>query len=260
MGEFVWDSYKTLNKCRETMVRQITGAYLRFGDGDFYLREGHNDMLQQGNPNIAHEMKEAFSLSGEGIIKCLPLHSNKFGCMPEMKPNVHKQDDGFAQWVLERSEEYFQNETIYSPVALHYLGAYDKGFTVDFLRFLRKQRPIFVGNENIPADIVDKLFGSATHIKTPPHNCYPQLDRIENETANELEKHPNDFQVVVLAMGTSGRMLIKRILNKQKYSVFIFDFGSLMDALCGWNSRAWIGLAEVSSAYWNEMLNEIAKS
>ena len=60
MVEFIWDSYATLNKCRESMEKQLTGAYLRFGDGDVYLREGRDDMLQKNNPKIAEENEKPF--------------------------------------------------------------------------------------------------------------------------------------------------------------------------------------------------------
>ncbi|MHC0038675.1 hypothetical protein [Pseudoneobacillus sp. C159] len=260
MVEFIWDSYITLNKCREIIEKQITGAYLRFGDGDVFLREGGDDMLQGGNPKIAEEMKEAFSLTGKGIIKSLPLHSDKYGCMPKMSPGVHKWDNGFAESLLSSSIKYFENETIYSPVALHYLGVYDRDFTIEFLRFIRKFKPIFVGNQNIPEDVVYKLFDAPIHIKTPPSDSFSQIDRIESETLIELDKHMNDYQVIVIATGGSGRVLTKRILKKQKYKVFLFDFGSLLDALCGWGTRAWIDLANVPPSYWEDMLNEISSS
>ena len=259
MTEFIWDSYTTLNKCRETIERQINGAYLRFGDGDVILREGGNDLLQHGNLNLANDMKEAFSLSGEGMIKCLPLHSNKFGYMPNMTLGVHKWDDEFAERMLQCSRQYFKNDKIYSMAALHYLAIYDRDFTIKFLQFIRQFKPIFIGNENVPTDIVNKLFDSNTHIKTPPQQCYEQLNRIENEALNELDKHGNNYKVIVLAMGTSGRILMNRIIKKQEYNVFLFDFGSLLDAICGWNTRDWIGLSPVPPNYWDEMLNEISR-
>lgn len=259
MSEFIWDSYTTLNKCRETIENRISGAYMRFGDGDVLLREGYNDMLQYGNVNLANEMKEAFSLSGEGIIKCLPLHSDKYGYMPNMSLGVHKWDDEFADRMFYWSRQYFKNDKIYSMAALHYLAIYDREFTIDFLRFIRGLNPIFIGNENVPTDIAKKLFNAKTHVKTPPQQCFDHLDRIESEAFTELDKYINDYNVVVLAMGTSGRLLMKRILKKQKYNGFLFDFGSLLDAICGWNTRDWIALSPVPATYWDEMLNEIAK-
>jgi hypothetical protein len=258
MKEFIWDSYETLNKCRKTIEEQKTGVYLRFGDGDVILRNGGDDMLQSKNPDLAEEMKEAFSLSGEGIIKSLPLHSDKYGCMPNMRYGEHKWDDGYADYMLNSSSQYFQNEIVYSPTALHYLGVYDKDYTIEFLRFIRQYKPILVGNENIPSETVHKLFNTDVHIKTPPQQCYPHLDRIEKETLSELEKLKNDYKLVVVAMGTTGRVLVKRILKSQKYKVFFFDFGSLIDALCGWNTREWIGLSAVSNNYWEDMLDKIS--
>ena len=42
-------------------------------------------------------------------------------------------------------------------------------------------------------------------------------------------------------MGCSGRAMQKRIWDNYN-NVFLFDFGSLMDALCGDKTRAWIEL------------------
>ena len=42
-------------------------------------------------------------------------------------------------------------------------------------------------------------------------------------------------------MGCSGRVLAKRLYNNVE-NIFLFDFGSLMDILCGWDTRAWISL------------------
>ena len=43
-------------------------------------------------------------------------------------------------------------------------------------------------------------------------------------------------------MGCPGRVLAKRIYL-QDFNVFLFDSGSLLDALCGWKTRAWMDLA-----------------
>jgi len=43
-------------------------------------------------------------------------------------------------------------------------------------------------------------------------------------------------------MGCPGRILQKRILKKG-YRVYLFDFGSLLDALNNDNTRLWIDLA-----------------
>ena len=146
--------------------------------------------------------------------------------------------------ILNSSRKYFENQKIYSPVALHYLGVHDKDFARTFLRFIRKFKPIFVGNQNVPDNVVNKLFNTTVHIKTPTKQSFEQIDQIEKETLNALDQHINNYQVIVMAMGCSGRVLATRILKKQQYKVFIFDFGSLLDALCGWNSRAWIGLSK----------------
>jgi hypothetical protein len=98
-----------------------------------------------------------------------------------------------------------------------------------------------VGNKNLRPELLRKLF-SDTHIKTPDANSYLEIDRIEKELIQELDKKKNEFQVIVVAMGCPGRILQKRILKKG-YNVYLFDFGSLLDALNNDNTRLWIDLA-----------------
>jgi hypothetical protein len=43
-------------------------------------------------------------------------------------------------------------------------------------------------------------------------------------------------------MGCSGRAMQKKIWDNHD-NYFLFDFGSLMDALCGWETRAWIEMS-----------------
>jgi hypothetical protein len=247
----------TIKHCQKLISLGQSGAYMRFGDGDVNLLECKNDMLQAGNKQIAGEMQEAFSLTGEGIVKCLPLHSQKFGTMPGMQPGIHLAQDEWAENMLSRVYKYFIGEKIYSPVALPYLAVFDSDNALGFLRFLRSQNPIFVGNENVSPFTIEKLFGNTVHVKTPPQNSFVDIDRIEQETMQNYLERKREYDVIVVAMGCSGRILEKRLLKNQSLNVFLFDFGSLLDAFCGWNTRAWIDLVGLSPLYWESMLKSI---
>ncbi len=52
----------------------------------------------------------------------------------------------------------------------------------------------------------------------------------------------SEYSVVVTSMGCSGRAMQKKIWDNHD-NYFLFDFGSLMDALCGWETRAWIEMS-----------------
>lgn len=252
----VQDPYKTLKDILEIMNKKQRGAYLRFGDGDINLLEGKAEALQTADKKLQKEMREAFSLRGETILKSLPIHSDKFGYSPGMIPGMHKADNLWAENLLRKVFPYFVEEKIYSPIALHYLAVFNQGLALKFLRTLKSFNPIFVGNELVPENIILKLFGSTKHIKTPVQNSFKKIDEIEQGVLLELKRRDKNYEIIVLAMGCAGRVLIKRLLASQK-NIFIFDFGSLIDALCKWHTRAWIDLANVNRNYWEEFLNKI---
>jgi hypothetical protein len=115
------------------------------------------------------------------------------------------------------------------------------------LNFLKRTKPIFVGNQNLKIELINTLFGDI-HIKTPSNNSYQEIDRIEGELVYILSKNKEKFQVIVVAMGCSGRILQKRILKKG-CNVYLFDFGSLLDAFNDDNTRLWIDLAGGTNSF-----------
>lgn len=245
---------ETLRVCKQLINEQIRGAYLRFGDGDVYLLTGRHEKYQQADVKLAFEMREAFNLYGAGIMKCLMLHSQQFGLWPSMKPGIHEVSDVYASELLSECYQYFIGTPIYSPIALAYCAVFDRLIAIDFLKFLKDQALIaFVGNQDVPESVLTQLFGKVARIPTPVRNSYLEIDRIEQDIRGVLDVHPEKFGVVIIAMGCAGRVLIKRIYN-QGYNVFLFDFGSLLDAFCGWDTRTWI---EICPTDVRDLLHEL---
>jgi len=228
------------------MESRGVGAYMRFGDGDVNLMLGRDELLQTANPSLQDEMLETFSLGGAGILKCLPLHSLRFGLWPGMKPGLHSSTDQWAENTLCRCSQFFIGEPIYSTVALAYLAVFDPGFTLDFLKMLRARVDLFIGNQDVPDGVLDTLFGHIPRVTCPPSGAYVAADQVTEQALSYLGD--SRHHTVAIAMGCSGRVVAKRLL-KSGSNVFIFDFGSLLDALCGWNSRAWVDLAPRSALY-----------
>lgn len=234
-------SLETLKDIQNTISNKEIGAYMRFGDGDIFLMLGKDDMLHKASKKMAAEMKEAIKLKKGVIHKGFSFHSKLLGYEEGMVENMHLVSDSEALNFLAITNSFIDLKNIYTPVALHYLATFNQEACVQFLLFLRSTNPIFVGNKNLDPGLLTKLF-SETHIKTPDTNSYLEIDRIEEELIQELDKNKNKFQVIVVAMGCPGRILQKRILKKG-YNVYLFDFGSLLDALNNDNTRLWIDLA-----------------
>ena len=237
---YIMSSVETINKIKNTIRKKQKGAYMRFGDGDVYLMLGLNDMLHKGNKKMAKEMKEAIKLNIGILHKGLAIHSKLFGYEAGMENGIHLISDKDALKYLAVSHKYLNIKTLVTPVALHQLARFHENECISFLRFLKSTNPIFVGNGNVKSKIIKKLFGDV-HIKTPLSDSYNEIDRIEKELIQNLENNRNEFRVVVVAMGCPGRILQKRILKKG-YQVYLFDFGSLLDAFNGEDSRHWISL------------------
>lgn len=256
----VQSPWVTLSACMQCIEKKIPGAYLRFGDGDLNLLEGHDELLQHSTESIKREMQEVFLLCGEGIVKGLPLHAPRFGLYEGMAPGIFGASDEWAERLLLRCYPYFIGTPIYSSVALAYLSVFDRAAALSFLRFLRKHTPLFVGNESIPSHVLLSLFNSEQWVPTPGKNAFSSIYETGKSVVSLLEKRDRHFDVVVTAMGCSGRVLAKRILQDSSRRVFVYDFGSLMDAFCGWPTRAWIDIAGLEPSYFEDMLSALQGS
>lgn len=230
-------SRETLKEAERYISSQIPGAFLRFGDGDICLLNGLNDLLQKPSPELQKEMKEAFHQSGVGIMKSAPLNCEMLGYEKGMEFGKHKRENAVCLEFLRSTFPFFIGHRIHGTGALHYCAEFETDCCIDFLKFLKGNNPILVGNEDIPTDISRNFIGAKKHIPTPCTNAYSCIDDIEKRILSELSTEM--FQLVIVAMGCSGRVLSKRILKHQK-RVFLFDFGSLLDAISGWDSRTWI--------------------
>ena len=243
----------TLDTLESYINNNRKGVYMRFGDGDIFLSKNKDDGFQKSNPILAKEMEESLSLQGQNVLKCLAIHSEQFGFSEGMVRGNHKNKDKFALKLFKDSYKYFVGCTIYSPVALHFVATQNPERANQFLKNLKIKTSIFIGNENVKQETLQLLFGKKViHIKTPSENAFSKIDEIEDQAMQQIKKI-NDFSVIVVAMGCSGRPLMKRIW-KQNCNTFIFDFGSLLDGIEGNNSRTWL---KINAINYSTLLSEL---
>lgn len=248
----------TLLKVRELIENKIAGIYLRFGDGDVNIIRNFPTIAEEPNPRFSKELREAFNLYGPGIMKCLMIHSERFGKKVEMSYGEHEIMNQNAEAELRRVYEYFIGCVIYSHAALSYTAVYNRPFTIEFLSLLKKQSSVFVGNQALSHDLIQKLFAPREIIPVPTQNAYDRIDDIEKQCLKSIEAKGGNFQVFILACGCAGRVLAKRIYLKNK-QIFFFDFSSLMDVLNGPCDRTWVRQAKVPQSYWEDMVKEVSK-
>lgn len=242
----IYNSRETLSKIMDLISHEQKGAYLRCGDGDLNLahgkRSGSHSVV---TPRLQFEMQEVFDLNGPTILKSLPLTCKELGSLEEgMFPGCHLRTYKDCLRFLKQAVPFWGTDIkdVYSAVALHHVATVDHNYCLEFLRFLKAHNScVLVGNKEIPEHIKTLLFGAGCEfIPTPTKNAYAEIDAIEKQCLEAINKKKG-YKVIILSTGNTGRILQKRLWPKLD-NVFLFDFGSLMDALCGWETRKWIRL------------------
>ncbi|MDC0408582.1 glycosyltransferase [Flavobacteriaceae bacterium] len=234
------NAFETLDLIKASIRDKKKGGYFRFGDGDINLMMGKDDMLHKANRKLQKEMRQAFKINVGNNHVGLPIYSDLFGYEDGMSLGIHKVPDELAIKYLAQVYKLVDIEKLVNSFALHMVAMQNRDYCINFLQFIKSQKPIFVGNEEIKDSVFKALFNHE-FIKTPKENSYSKIDYAEKTLCAILNKSRNEFRLIVVAMGCPGRIFQKRILNKG-YNVYLFDFGSLLDAFNGVNSRDWIHL------------------
>ena len=197
-------------------------------------------------------MREAFGMNDTYILKTLSLLCHEHGGDEAemfyigytLNEKKCAEIRGKAQKIWGKKIDY-----IYSPLALPYTAVFQQELCIEFLKFIRSQNcELFVGNKDVPDEIISLLFGKCKKIPTPTGgkipekpgpSAYTEIDNIEKNCLENLSKQSNDYRLIIVSCGNTGRVLIKR-LWPQIENVFFLDVGSFMDAICGWRTRGWI--------------------
>lgn len=238
----VMGTHDTLAAILGAILKNRSGAYLRFGDGDIQLSSGLGgaEQMQAADTALMFEAQAALAMQGEHVFKGLMVNSELFGGIEEgMCDGNHLISDEIALGIVEMASPFWKPAPIsdvYGNAALAHAAATYPELAVDFLVQLRRARPVaFVGNLNVEPALLHALFGrQVVHIKSPPTQAYSQLDRIHAELLQVLGEAGGGaagtgdtrMHVVVTFMGTSGLVLQHRLRH---LNLFTFDFGSLLD-------------------------------
>lgn len=253
----IQDPRYTIDRLISIIESRLRGGYLRFGDGDVNLMYNMDDSYQKSSKKISKEMRETFLLNDNNILKCLSLHSNKYGFSEKMEFGVFKLKDKGADFILKSTYKYFIGQQIFSPVALSYSILFDKEYALYFLQIIKKNRPIIICNKNNSIILLKKLFDFSDIIYVSEKNSYDNIDEAEKKLIKSINNSKKDYNLIIIAMGCSGRILNKRILKNKELNVFCLDFGSVLDILNGEKTRAWMNYKDLSEDYFDYFLQNI---
>lgn len=109
------------------------------------------------------------------------------------------------------------------------------------LHLIRVNNPIFVGNERYKIQKLNKIFGIIPVIKTPSNEANSKINEVVEELVNVQNKiEESNYGAVIIAMGCTGRVLVKRMIKTYNFNSFYLDFGSLLDGIFEYQSRSWL--------------------
>jgi hypothetical protein len=240
-------SRETLEIIADLVFKKTTGGYLRFGDGDINLANDESELLQTANKKLGEEMRQAMCLTSKTVLKTLPLYCEKYGGLEKgMSPGNHESPEDWCDNILARANSIWgEQDTLYATSALSHIASQEPQVAIDFFKRIRSYPDyiIVVGNKNIPAEVAKTIFGKHLFISTPDKGSYSEIDLTETYLNQVIRNYKHKYGLIVFSMGCSGRVLAKRVLNNHT-NIFTFDFGSLMDMLCGWNTRAWMDIVK----------------
>lgn len=251
----------TLETILAIVSNKEKGGLIRFGDGDANFANGIPvfDCLNNHSvsSSLIEEMRGAMGIDHRNYLKTLPLYCSGIGLEEGMFPGHHQADSDWCQRVIDLISPFWGPlKDVYCHAALHFLAATKPRIAAKFIKDFRdnSNRIIFVGNQKTDPEVLKTLFGDRfLFIPTPSEKSYLSIDTIYDKISESLT---DEYTSVVTATGVCGRIVQKRLWVDNR-NVFSLDMGSLIDALCSVNSRAWIDLTKFDKSSFLSLIRHI---
>lgn len=194
--------------CIENMISQKkVGAYLCFLEEDMLLANG-----LKGDLWAQIEIQDVFALKLDNVLKSYYL--------PFTALKGHRQGERWSANLFNKEKDSWID--CYASLSNVFLSSTHRKECIRFFEFLRSHNPLIVADAEIGSSTRTLLFG-------------PNSRFVSSEEVEELEFQ--NYTVVILAAGSSGKALSKRLLDRRE-PLFIIDLSGLSDALM-WSKETW---------------------
>jgi len=207
--------------------------FVRFGDGEFKTLMGENHRNYVYNSSLADELKKSFEINNDNYFISLPIN--------------YPFDEYWAQGVYKRfkieneivqviSEKFKHLKDIYhNPCIIHCTLVRNPEKLKYFLdKHIRPKSKMFIGGAS--KSDAEKLYGKIDYyIQTPFKHAYEKID----EWWPEVEKNASKVDLIIPSIGSSSNVVSLRLWNNN-IRCYVFDFGSIIDAVGFKTTRGWI--------------------
>jgi len=243
----VYKSEDTIIKILQFIENKKGGFYVRFGDGDLNISMNKNDMLNNSTPQFKDEMIESIKIDDPCYFRGFTLMCQKYGLLENgMFPGNHEWPEKHCDRVMHYLNTFTSLDEIYTPVAFQYMMTMKSEICCSYLHMLKhlinQNNCIVVGNKSLNQQILNLYFSDNYHfIQCSSQNSYNEIDKIEKQIIEHTTV--NNFNIIICCAGCTTRILAKRLYKSgQCNNLFFLDIGSIVDALSGFDTRAYIKL------------------
>lgn len=230
---------ETCNNIESKFNKNNPFYYVRFGDGELLLMNGHKSFThQKNNENLQKELIESFKIneknylvsSAAGITNEKRMRSGLFGSFE------------YNEELIKIYEKYRYGLNSENYIALTYKSVFEPLWFMNFLdKYIRNKKSLFIGNkESINNKLVKDVFNFNNYVEFPDKNAYEKLD----EKYEEIKEKINNNELIICAIGVTTEVLAKRLWNDGYKDKYFIDIGSIIDALMEKETRTWIKLVK----------------
>jgi len=249
-------THETVQKIIEMIQKKQGGIYLRYGDGDFNILLGQYDMLANPTPEFQHWMRESMKISDDSVLTSIPHHCKEINTLEEgMCGGNHECPLHMFQGFIKNISTFHVPTRLYSSVALCYCASHFPDTVIELHREIKMNNVLYIGNTMYSNEFLSTLFGiSLDQIHVPQRDSFLEHDRVflEFDAMYQQKYKSLDFFVIIMAAGCGGRAFSGELYSKyyqHKRNFFILDYGSLLDCLWGYQSRAYMEIDPPKTKY-----------
>ncbi len=210
---------ETLRCVAHSLEHAQPGAYLRFGQADIDAALGRAKLPAAVAAERAREVRAAFLLSGPNLLKSLDVNpaelvasSRRHGARQARRETLEK---------LNAVGACFLDAPMYSYTALDHPAALSR-----LVAAMRGRTQLLVTQAGSGHSDAAKWLGARTAIEVDAADVFERLDRLEQEILGAAGPPGQGFPIVIVAIGTPGRLLARRLL-KHGFQGYVLDLDNL---------------------------------
>jgi glycosyltransferase involved in cell wall biosynthesis len=213
---------ETLRQVMNCLEAKKPGAYLRFGRADIDAALGTQSPALKLPDALILEIRKSFLLSGENIFKALHVE-----CPALNLPFMARASGISNREAINRLSAVgpcFLDLPVYSYIAFSH-NVLQLDLLEQFFESIKACRPILVFREGDIAGLALEKLAPFLSITAAGEDIYKNILSLEEKVWKAVSV-TNEFPLVILALGMTGRLLIKRLI-KRGFPGFLLDLDNL---------------------------------